>query len=205
MTFYFTAAENYFKTLINFLSFLKADISNIKAMKNLDINPAAIPVGIVGLGLMGCSITTCILMAGHPVVAIAPIPQDLQTAQPRIREHLEKAYHEALLSQEPDSYFLNLTITQDYGLLKDCKLVIECTIEDLEIKKSVYAKIEAAVSEETIITSNTSAIPISILQRTDALAWPLFRTALDGAITYNPLLRNYMWRLNSYAKSRMDL
>jgi 3-hydroxybutyryl-CoA dehydrogenase len=50
--------------------------------------------------------------------------------------------------------------------LKDCQLVIECTLEDLEIKKSVYAKIEAVVSKDSLISSNTSAIPISILQRT---------------------------------------
>jgi len=40
-----------------------------------------IPVGVVGLGLMGCSITTCMLMAGHPVIAIAPVPDDLKFAR----------------------------------------------------------------------------------------------------------------------------
>ncbi len=52
---------------------------------NNNINPAQIPVGIVGLGLMGCSIATCLLIAGHPVVAIAPIPSDMDTAEPRIQ------------------------------------------------------------------------------------------------------------------------
>ena len=32
-------------------------------------------VGVVGLGLMGCSITTCLLMAGHKVIAVAPVAQ----------------------------------------------------------------------------------------------------------------------------------
>ncbi|MBA2761478.1 MAG: 3-hydroxyacyl-CoA dehydrogenase family protein [Segetibacter sp.] len=128
-------------------------------------NPKAIPVGIVGLGLMGCSITTCLLIAGHPVIAVAPIPIDLLTAHPRILEHLEKSKEEELTTIPPNLYLSNLTITEDYGQLKDCRLVIECTIEDIEIKKSVYAKIEGVVSENTIITSNTSAIPISILQR----------------------------------------
>jgi 3-hydroxybutyryl-CoA dehydrogenase len=129
------------------------------------INPENVPVGIVGLGLMGCSITTCLLMAGHPVVAVAPIPVDLDTAQPRIREHLEKSAQEGLVTRPPDFFLANLTFTEDYGLLQDCQLVIECTLENIAIKKSVYAKIEAVVSDHTIITSNTSAIPISILQR----------------------------------------
>jgi 3-hydroxybutyryl-CoA dehydrogenase len=106
------------------------------------------------------------LMAGHKVVAIAPIADDLQTAPARISQHLEKAYHQALLDKAADVYLSNLIISQEYGLLKDCQLVIECTIEDLEIKKSVYAKIEAVVSKDSLIGSNTSAIPISILQRT---------------------------------------
>jgi 3-hydroxybutyryl-CoA dehydrogenase len=50
-------------------------------------------------------------------------------------------------------------------MLKESKLVIECTLEDLDIKKDVYAKIEKHVADDTIITSNTSAIPISILQK----------------------------------------
>jgi 3-hydroxybutyryl-CoA dehydrogenase len=135
-------------------------------MNHLMNNMEAISVGVVGLGLMGSSITTCMLIAGHQVVAVAPMPADLQTALPRIREHLSKSYQQSFLDQEPDVYLSNLTITQDYGLLKECQLVIECTMEDLDIKKSVYAKIEAAVPHETIITSNTSAIPIGILQRT---------------------------------------
>jgi len=134
-------------------------------MDSLKSGPESVPVGIVGLGLMGCSITTCLLMAGHPVVAIAPIPADMETALPRISEHLEKSKEEGLTTVLPDVYLNNLTIAEDYGQLKDCLLVIECTIENIEIKKSVYAKIEGVVPESTVITSNTSAIPISILQQ----------------------------------------
>ena len=126
---------------------------------------SAISVGVVGLGLMGCSITTCLLMAGHKVVAVAPLPLDVPTAQPRIHEHLQKSQAEGLTTFAPEHFFAQLTITEDYHLLADCALVIECTLESLPIKKSVYEKIEAVVSKEAIITSNTSAIPISILQK----------------------------------------
>ena len=122
-------------------------------------------IGVVGLGLMGCSITTCLLMAGHRVVAVAPLPVDVPTAQPRIYEHLKKSLEEGLVTQSPDYFFENLKITEDYNVLADCQLVIECTLESLPIKKEVYEKIEAVVSTEAVITSNTSAIPISILQK----------------------------------------
>ncbi|RRB11531.1 3-hydroxyacyl-CoA dehydrogenase family protein [Larkinella knui] len=128
-------------------------------------NPAEVTVGIVGLGLMGCSITTCLLMAGHPVVAVAPIPSDMETAEPRVREHLRKSFEEGICSEKPAFYLQNLIITENYGELKDARLVIECTLENLAIKKDVYQKIEGAVANDTVITSNTSAIPISVLQQ----------------------------------------
>jgi len=133
-------------------------------IKNNSINTAEIPVAVVGLGLMGCSITTCLLMAGHPVVAIAPISDDLQHAEKRIRNHLQHSLEEGLVSEKPEHYFRQLTISMDYSLLNPCRLVIECTIEVEAIKKSVYEKIEQAIENDALLVSNTSAIPISILQ-----------------------------------------
>ncbi len=123
-----------------------------------------ITVGVVGLGLMGCSITTCLLMAGHRVIALAPLPIDLENAEKRIREHLQKSFEEDIVTEQPDFYFDKLTITENYGHLSPCDIVMECTIENIEIKRSVYTKIESFITSDAILTSNTSAIPISILQ-----------------------------------------
>jgi len=129
------------------------------------IDTKNISTGVVGLGLMGCSITTCLLIAGHPVVAVAPIPDDLKHAKNRITEHLRKSKEEGLVSNSPDYYLARLTITEDYHSLKDCSLVIECTIENIDIKRSVYDKIERVIATDALLTSNTSAIPISMLQK----------------------------------------
>lgn len=131
---------------------------------NKNLKAEEIKIGVVGLGLMGCSITTCLLMAGHPVIAVAPVPADLAHAAKRVTGHLQRSRKEKLVNNTASSFLRNLEITEDYNKLKDCKLVIECTIENIDVKKSVYAKIEAVISSESLITSNTSAIPISILQ-----------------------------------------
>jgi len=128
------------------------------------IDVAAMPVGVVGLGLMGCSITTCLLMAGHPVIAVAPVPGDLAHAERRIGDHWRRSVEEGLIKGEKEGWRKGLTITEDYGALRDCVIVIECTLEDLGIKEAVYKKIEAVISPDAILTSNTSAIPISVLQ-----------------------------------------
>lgn len=133
--------------------------------QNNQIKTNEIPVGVVGLGLMGCSITTCLLIAGHPVVAVAPISSDLLHAISRIHEHLAKSKENGLVVNDAEYYLKNLVITENYRELQDCQLVIECTIENKDIKASVYQKIEEIISPEALLTSNTSAIPISILQK----------------------------------------
>ncbi len=129
------------------------------------MEPKDIPVGVVGLGLMGCSITACLLMAGHPVMAIAPIPADMTHAHGRIAAHLQRSWQEGLTDKHPDVLLQSLLITEDFSSLRPCKLVIESTIENLDIKKTVYGKIEAIVDTNCLLVSNTSAIPISILQK----------------------------------------
>lgn len=129
------------------------------------IGAAGLTVGVVGLGLMGCSIATCLLMAGHPVVAIAPIEGDMHHAEKRIREHLIKSQKEGLTEKSPEETLKSLSVTMDYSALAPCALVIECTLEDLAVKKTVFEKIEAVITPEALLTSNTSAIPISILQK----------------------------------------
>ena len=129
------------------------------------IETSEITVGVVGLGLMGSSIATTFLLAGHRVVAIAPLAEDLSRAPGHIRQHLVHCQKSDLLSQPINHYLSQLTITEDYSQLTDCRLVLECVVEELAVKAEVYRKIAAAVSPDAIVASNTSALPISVLQQ----------------------------------------
>lgn len=126
--------------------------------------PAEINIGVAGLGFMGSSIVVALLIADHPVKAIAPLPEELEKAPGHIKEQLLHCSQAGLLSHPIDYYIDKLSITGDYTQLSNCKLVLECVVEDPKIKEHVYSKIAAAVSTATVIASNTSAIPISILQ-----------------------------------------
>ena len=127
-------------------------------------NPSEITVGIVGLGLMGSSIAVALLLAGHRVVAIAPLAEDQELGPDRVSECLAQCEASGLLKADLAQYQACLAISGDYGLLADCRLVMECVIERLEVKRSVFSKIADCVSPTTVIASNTSAIPISTLQ-----------------------------------------
>src|SRR5687768_1948053 len=122
-------------------------------------------VGVVGLGLMGTSIVVSLLMAGHPVKAIAPIVEDFDTAAERIREQLLHCQQADLLKEPVEHYESCLTITTDFRRLQSCRIIFECVIEKLDVKALIYNKIASVVSPDAVIASNTSAIAISVLQK----------------------------------------
>ncbi len=121
-------------------------------------------VGIVGLGLMGASIITALLISGNRVVGIAPLASDLEKGPDKIRHYLEIAKRHDLTELSPEKNLSRLTLTEDYARLKDCGLVMECVVENIEIKKQVYAAVEKYIAPDAILTTNTSAIPNTVLK-----------------------------------------
>lgn len=124
----------------------------------------ATPVGVVGLGLMGSSIVVSLLLAGHRVVALAPVAGEREKAAHHIGGLLRHVERAGLLHGGMQSCIDALTLVEDYAVLDGCKLVFECVIEDKGIKEEVYRHISESVPKDTVIASNTSAIPISELQ-----------------------------------------
>jgi len=126
---------------------------------------ADIPVGVVGLGLMGNSIIACLLAAGHPVVGVTRSLSKRRNTRRHLQSILRQMKREKLLSLDPAQVLKKLRITEDFADLSECQVVIETVLEDLQVKYEVFRKIEAAVSPETIIGSNTSALPVTLLQK----------------------------------------
>lgn len=133
---------------------------------NNSINTNEIRIGVVGLGLMGSSVVTALLIAGHRVKAIAPLSGDMAVAHQRIHDQLRHCKKANILTEPIDWYLRHLVISEDYANLSNCKVVLECVIEEIKVKETVYKKIADEVTFDTIIASNTSAIPISHLQKT---------------------------------------
>ena len=123
-------------------------------------------VGVIGLGLMGCSIVAALVMRGYKVIALAPQESDMERAPDRILHALQESYKQGIHTHEVSTLKLNVLYTRNYADLGDCFLISECVVENIDIKKTVYALIESFVSKQAIITTNTSAIPITILQET---------------------------------------
>jgi 3-hydroxybutyryl-CoA dehydrogenase len=117
------------------------------------------------MGLMGSSIAACLLAAGHIVVAIEEDPGRLRKASRRVLALLQGSRKERLLRADPKSLLRRLSISSDYRHLHESQIVIESVIEDLDVKMQVIEKIEQVVPADTLLGSNTSAIPPTLLQR----------------------------------------
>jgi 3-hydroxybutyryl-CoA dehydrogenase len=123
-----------------------------------------IQIGTVGLGLMGSSIATCILAAGHPVTALTNTIQQKEEAVKRIETYLLQLQEEGIIKETPAAVLQRLHITDDYASFNDHAIVIESIIESIDEKKKVYRQLETVLAPDAIIGSNTSAIPVTLLQ-----------------------------------------
>ncbi len=131
------------------------------------LKPAEQPVGLVGLGLMGQGIASCLLASGLRVIGC-----DAQAARrKRARTHIaatlrEMVTHGLLPAARAHTSERDFETVAAPGDLGACRFVIESVTEDLAIKRKVYAELEPALSKSAIIASNTSSLPITLLQST---------------------------------------
>jgi 3-hydroxybutyryl-CoA dehydrogenase len=133
-----------------------------RALRNI---PERIPLGVVGLGLMGTSITTCLLAAGHPVSGVEPNRKRLRRVPQEVLNHLQAMRAEGLLRGSPREIVRRLRVGGDVSILEGSELIVEAITESVAAKKKVIRDLETRLSCTPIISTNTSAIPVSILQQ----------------------------------------
>lgn len=128
---------------------------------------AKLIVGVVGLGLLGRGIAACLLGHGARVVGICPGADDQEAASREIAQALGELdeRHPKGTPFPGAEWRSRYTTTADWVALATCDFVIESVPERLETKQAVFDQIEAVVAPGTTIASNTSAIPITALQR----------------------------------------
>ena len=125
----------------------------------------SVVAGVVGMGLMGSSIAACLIASGYTVIGIEVDAGKRKKAPRYVLSLLKGLQHEKLLSSDPHRLVRKLTVSESYSALRDSQIVIECVTEEVAIKRDVIAKVEQVVTTETIIATNTSAIPPTALQK----------------------------------------
>jgi 3-hydroxybutyryl-CoA dehydrogenase len=123
-----------------------------------------IKVGVLGSGSMGSGIAQVAATAGHNVVLVDNNPEALNSAKSKLQKIMNRLIEKGRLDaqnaadiQERISYELSM------DAFASCGLVIEAIIEDLDIKKTVFRRLEEIVSSDCLIASNTSSLSISAI------------------------------------------
>jgi 3-hydroxybutyryl-CoA dehydrogenase len=118
-------------------------------------------LGIVGGGIMGCGIAEVAARSGCDVV-LREVNQALVDASVRrLEASLDTAVRKAkLTTEERDDIRQRIRFTDSLDELSDRDLVAEAIVEDLDTKTAIFAALGKVVRPDTLITSNTSSIPI---------------------------------------------
>jgi 3-hydroxybutyryl-CoA dehydrogenase len=123
------------------------------------------PVGVIGLGLLGRGITASLLGAGFCVVAIDTQEKAQKEAHEYIQDAMsEMVRHGAASPQACASWMGRYNVSTSIHTLGKCKFIIESVLEDIAVKHHLFDQIETIVGEDVPIASNTSALPITVLQ-----------------------------------------
>jgi 3-hydroxybutyryl-CoA dehydrogenase len=118
-------------------------------------------VGIIGFGQMGSGIGQVAAGAGYQIVACEVSDSAVQTGLKYITKSLDKAIEKGKSDQATKDKILgNIKGTTSFADLADCDIICEAVVENLDVKKEVYKKLDAICKPDAIFASNTSSLSI---------------------------------------------
>jgi 3-hydroxybutyryl-CoA dehydrogenase len=121
-------------------------------------------VAIVGAGFMGSGIAESVAVAGLPVTLLDVNEAAVARAHERIEASLARAVKGGKLdAEEARAADERIALSTDLDRIDDADLVVEAVPEDERLKTEVMRTIDGIVSEQSIVASNTSSIPIAQL------------------------------------------
>lgn len=132
---------------------------------------------VLGAGTMGATIAAHLANAGIPTILLDIAPRELTPEEeakgltldsPQVKNRIARSGYEGLNKARPAAYMLGDNaklisvgnFTDDMAKIRDCDLVIEAVVENLEIKHKVFTEVERNRKPGAVIASNTSGIPI---------------------------------------------
>lgn len=141
---------------------------------NYQVNKAV----VIGAGTMGAAIAAHLANAGVPVTLLDIVPRELTEAEqkegltlddPKVRNRIVQAGFDAALKSRPASFFSKENailvsvgnLEDDFEVVGEADWVIEVIVENLKIKQGLMKRIDKARGERTIVSTNTSGIPVA--------------------------------------------
>jgi 3-hydroxybutyryl-CoA dehydrogenase len=121
-------------------------------------------VGVVGAGAMGRGIAQVCAAAGNRVMLFDVSSESVLQAMDTIRIDLARAVSKGKMSSEDAaSALLRIEPVDSVKRFRDCGLVVEAIIENLEVKQSLMRELESIVTHDCILATNTSSLSVSAI------------------------------------------
>lgn len=150
---------------------------------------------VIGSGVMGGGIAALLASAGVRTLMLDIVPPDLKDEQkrdPKARNRIVKQGLDNVLKASPallmhpqDAERIDIgNLEDDFERLAECDWVIEVVVENLKVKQNLLQKIETVRRPGTIVTTNTSGIPLKAMSKGMSLE---FRQHFLGTHFFNPV------------------
>jgi 3-hydroxybutyryl-CoA dehydrogenase len=119
-------------------------------------------LAVIGAGLMGSGIAQVSAQAGYEVVLRDVTDAALKRGTDGIRASYEKFVAKGKLdAADAEAALARITTTTELEAAADADLVVEAVFERIEVKQEIFRALDTIVRDDTVLASNTSAIPIT--------------------------------------------
>ena len=143
-------------------------------------------VVVIGSGTMGGGIAAQVANAGFQV-HLLDLTKEIAT---NACERIKKSRPPLLMEENNHNKIIPGSIEKDLEILKDADWVVEAVVERIDIKKTIYAKIDSLRKPGALVSSNTSSIPLKVLTEdmSDAMKQVFCITHFFNPVRYMRLL-----------------
>lgn len=119
-------------------------------------------IGIIGSGAMGAGIAQVAATAGHNVILFDTNKIALDKAKHNLESTLKKLVEkQKLTAQNSKEIIERIQFASELKECKNCELIIEAIVENLDVKQKLFSELENIVSSDCILASNTSSLSIA--------------------------------------------
>jgi len=141
--------------------FSERAVSKLPELKGVAPRPLA-AIGVIGGGTMGAGIATAALLSGLTVTLLEMTEQAAVAAKDRIVGNLQGALKRGKISADQFEALTTqaLILATDYSALAQADLVIEAVFEEMSVKKTVFAQLDAVCKPGAILATNTSYLDV---------------------------------------------
>ena len=121
-------------------------------------------VGVIGAGAMGSGIANLAASSGFQVIIHDIEEKYLLNGMARIEKFMQKSVEKGKITESEKADVLErIRITTNLEDIKEVDIIIEAVIENLDVKKDVFSRLDELLPKDVIIATNTSSMSITIL------------------------------------------